>query len=342
MVKIRLGRTNLLAGRCSFGALPIQRIPQQEAVYLLQKAYSNGINFYDTARGYTDSEEKIGQALSKVRQNIIIATKTFAKDKETLFLHLETSLRNLKTDYIDIYQLHIPETLPVPGGPDGLYEGLLSAREKGYIRFISITNHRLGVATEAVKSGLYDTVQFPLSLLSSKEELKLIDECKASDVGLIAMKALSGGLITRADSAFAFLNQFDNVVPIWGIQKECELDEFLSFEKNPPQLDGPMLEVIEQYRSEFSGSFCRACGYCLPCPAGIPIPMAARMSLLLRRMPYQPFLTQEWQEKMNQIEACQECGRCKRQCPYELDTPSILRGMLEDYRQFCSSHGTVG
>lgn len=339
MDKIKLGRTNLIVSRSGFGALPIQRISFKEAKYLLQKAYDNGINFFDTARAYSDSEEKIGYALSDVRDNIIIATKTQAKDKDTLFKHLETSLANMKTDYIDIFQLHNPPELPDPEDPNGLYSGLIEARQKGMIRFIGITNHRLKVALDAIDSGLYDTIQFPLSSLSSDEDLKIIEECRKKDIGVIAMKALSGGLITNVSSTFTFLRQFDNVVPIWGVQRESELDEFIELENNPPILDEHMWKIIEQDRAELQGAFCRGCGYCLPCPVELPIPMAARMSLLLRRSPYQGLLSDEWEEQMNRIENCIECGHCKNHCPYGLDTPKLLEEMLKDYREFKAIHG---
>ena len=204
MEKIKFGRTNLMVSRVGFGALPIQRISLEDAGYLLRKAYDNGINFFDTARGYTDSEEKIGYALSDVRSNIIIATKTHAKDKKTLFKDLETSLKTMKTDYIDIYQLHNPSELPDPDDPDSLYSGLLEARQKGMIRFIGITNHRLNLAMDAVKSELYDTLQFPLSALSSDEDLELVQEAKNRNIGFIAMKPLSGGLINQAAQLLHF------------------------------------------------------------------------------------------------------------------------------------------
>lgn len=338
MKKIKLGRTNLMVSRVGFGALPIQRISLEEAAYLLRKAYDNGINFFDTARGYTDSEEKIGYALSDVRSNIIIATKSHAKDKKTLFENLEISLKNLKTDYIDIYQLHNPPELPDPDDPDGLYSGLLEARQKGMIRFIGITNHRLNVAMDAVTSGLYDTIQFPFSSLSSDEDVKLVKEAGKYDIGFIAMKPLSGGLITRVAATFAFLSQFDNVVPIWGIQRKWELDEFIRLENNPPALDDNMWKVIEQDRKELQGAFCRGCGYCLPCPADIPIPFAARMSLLLKRAPYQGYLSDEWNERMERIERCTGCGHCRAHCPYGLDTPALLKTNLKEYREFRALH----
>ena len=340
MDKIKLGRTDLMVSRSGFGALPIQRVTFPEAKAILRKAYDNGINFFDTARQYSDSEEKIGYALADVRKNIIIATKSHAKDKKTLFAHLETSLKNLKTDYIDIYQLHNPKELPNQEDPDSLYAGLVEAQKKGLIRFIGLTNHDIKTAVQAAESKLYDTIQFPLNSISAEADLKLIDVCRQENVGVIAMKGLSGGLITKAASTFAFLRQFDNLVPIWGMQKISELDEFIALEKNPPALDEEMWKIIEKDRIELAGDFCRGCGYCLPCPVGIEIPTQARISLLLRRAPYQQFLTDSFKEKMDLINDCIECGHCKQNCPYELDTPNLLKRELKKYEEFYKAHET--
>jgi len=338
MEKTELGRTGLMVTRTAFGALPIQRVDLDTAKHILRAAYENGINFFDTARAYTDSEEKIGQALADVRQDIVIATKTHARNREELFKNLETSLGKLKTDYIDIYQLHNPGKLPDPEDPEGLYAAMLEARERGMIRFISLSNHRIALALEAVQSGLYDTVQFPLNSLSSDKDLELTESCREKNIGLIAMKALSGGLITNAASTFAFLRQYKNVVPIWGIQRMAELEDFLSLEKNPPDLDEEMWAVIKKDREELAGNFCRACGYCMPCPEGILISTAARMKMLLRRAVYQRFLTDEWKKEMEKIDNCAECGQCKEQCPYGLDTPNLLKIMQEDYMAFYEEH----
>jgi predicted aldo/keto reductase-like oxidoreductase len=327
-----------MASKPAFGVLPLQRVEMNEAVRILRKAYDNGINYYDTARAYTDSEEKIGRALSDVRNNIIIATKTQARKKETLEKHLETSLKTLKTDYIDIYQLHNPEKLPDREDPESLYTALLKAKEKGLIRFIGITNHRRPVALEAVQSSMFDTIQFPLSLLANDDDLKLVEACKKIDLGFIAMKALSGGLITNIPAAVAFLNQYENIVPIWGIQRETELDQFVELEKNPPRLDEEMQKQIEKDRTELGGNFCRGCGYCMPCPAEIPINTAARLSLLLMRSPYQRFLEDDWRDLMMRIENCTECGNCKEQCPYNLDTPELLKQNLAFYKDFYDKH----
>lgn len=341
MEKIRLGRTNLMVSKSGFGALPIQRISFDEAKAILWKAYESGINFFDTARYYTDSEEKLGYTFSGVRKDIIIATKGMAKDKNALLEGLHTSLRNMKTDYVDILQLHNPENLPDPDDPDGLYAGLLEAKKLGKTRFIGITSHSIHKALKAAETGLYDTIQFPLNALSSDEDLKLIEVCRERDIGLIAMKALSGGLLSDASVAFAFLRQFENVVPIWGIQKMKELDEFLGFERNPPTLNDDMWKQIEKDRMELAGEFCRGCGYCMPCPAGIYIRDAARISLLLGRAPYQPFIQESYREKMDLINDCIDCGQCRSKCPYGLDTPNLLKRELKKYYEFYDSHGNV-
>ncbi|MBE6644647.1 MAG: aldo/keto reductase [Ruminococcaceae bacterium] len=333
MQTVRLGRTELVVSKNGFGALPIQRVTNDEATRILRLAYEGGINYFDTARFYTDSEEKIGEALSDVRENIIISSKTMRTEVEGFWRELKLSLSLLKTDYIDIYQFHNPPFCPKPNDGTGLYEAMLEAKEKGMIRHIGITSHKLSIAEEAVKSGLYETLQFPFSYLASEKEEALVRLCEEHDVGFICMKALAGGLITRSDVAYAFLADYP-VAPIWGIQRESELSEFLSYNENPPALTDERREYIERERAELSGEFCRGCGYCMPCPVGIEINNCARMSLLLRRAPTAASLTPETQAKMKKIEECINCGKCKSKCPYGLDTPALLKKNYEDYKTF--------
>jgi predicted aldo/keto reductase-like oxidoreductase len=235
-------------------------------------------------------------------------------------------------------QLHNPDSLPDPLDPHSSYSGLREAQEKGLVRFIGISNHSLARAISAAQSGLYDTVQFPLSSLSSEADLSLVTVCRESGCGLIAMKPLAGGLITNAASSFAFLRQFSTILPIWGMQKETELDEILALESNPPELDEWLWKSVRRDRFELSGLFCRGCGYCMPCPEGIQINWAARMSLLLRRAPFAAFLTDEWRDRMHQIRSCAKCGQCKSKCPYGLDTPALLDRNLADYDRFYAEH----
>ena len=336
MAQITIGKTGLQVEQNGFGALPIQRISKKEAVYLLHKAYDGGMTFFDTARGYTDSEEKLGEAFGSRWNQVVLASKTGAKNAKDFQADLETSLKNLKTDCIDIYQFHNPAVCPKPGDENGLYEAMVQAKEQGKIRFISITNHRLGVAREAIESGLYETLQFPICYLSTKEDMELVTACEEANMGLIAMKALSGGLITNAKAACAWMMQHKNVIPIWGVQRETELDEFLSYIKTPPVLNEEIKVYIEKDCKELQGEFCRGCAYCMPCPQGIEINTCARASLLLRRAPQQSLLGEAGQEKMKKIENCVDCGRCVTKCPYGLDTPALLRKNHEDYKEFLS------
>ena len=324
--------------RTAFGVLPIQRTEMSEAVRILRRAYDAGITFYDTARGYTDSEEKIGRALSDVRDKIVIATKCGAATKTDLLAQLETSLKNLRTDYVDVMQLHNPREFPNPDDPESSYAGLLEAKKKGMARHIGFTCHSLERANAIVDSNLYDTLQYPLCHISSDEDLAIIEKCREADIGLIAMKALSGGLLTNARTAFAFFRQYENTVPIWGIQHMHELEEFIRLEANPPALDDEMWAIIEKDRRELSSSFCRGCGYCLPCPAEIPISMAARIGLCIKRMPYQQFLSDEWYGYMHNIENCTDCGHCRDYCPYGLDVTALLKKALVEYDTFYRKH----
>lgn len=336
MDRVVLGKTGIEVNKNGFGALPIQRVTKKEAVYLLQKAFYNGIDYFDTARAYSDSEEKLGAAFEYTRERIVISTKTQAQTGRKMRDDLEESLRMLGTDYIDIYQFHNPSFCPRPGDGTGLYEAALQAKEEGKIRHIGITNHRLTVAKEAIESGLYETMQFPFSYIAAEQDIEIVKMCRRESMGFIAMKGLAGGLINDSASAYAFMNQpqFSHVAPIWGIQRESELDEFLAYQACAPELTEDVLRRIKNDKKGLTGDFCRGCGYCMPCPAGIEINNCARMSLMLRRAPSAAWLTEEWREKMKKTEDCLHCGQCMEKCPYGLNTPELLKKNYEDYKTF--------
>ena len=342
MKTVRLGKTGITVPQNAFGCLPIQRDSKEVAVKLLREAYEGGMRFFDTARAYTDSEEKVGEAFDGMRDQIFIATKTHAKSPDGFWKDLETSLKLLRTDYIDIYQLHMAPQCYRPGDGTGMYECLVKAKEQGLIRHIGITAHKLMVAQEIVESGLYETLQYPFSYLSSEKEIALVNACREAGMGFICMKALAGGLITRSDAAMAYMSQFDGLVPIWGIQREKELREWLSYMDRTPSMTDEIADYIKKEQDELSGSFCRGCGYCLPCPQGIEINNCARMSLMLRRAPSKAWLSEEYQEKMAKIENCINCRQCVKRCPYELDTPELLRRNLEDYKRVLAGEISVG
>ena len=314
MKQITLGSTGITVPQNAFGALPIQRVSMEMAVKLLRRAYEGGMRFFDTARAYSD-------------------TKTGAKTPEEVRAQVETSLKNLRTDYIDIYQFHCADQCYRPGDGTGMYECMEELKKEGKIRHIGITAHKLYIAEEAVESGLYETLQYPFSYLSSEKEIALVKKCKEANMGFIAMKGLAGGLINRSEAAMAFMSQFDNALPIWGIQKEKELEEWLSYMAETPTMNEELTAYIEKEQKELTGEFCRGCGYCMPCPAGIMINQCARMSLMLRRAPSKAWLTPQMQAEMKKIEVCLHCNQCMKKCPYELNTPELLKKNYEDYKK---------
>ncbi len=341
MRSVTLGRAGITVPQNAFGALPIQRIDRQEAVGILRRAYDGGMRYFDTARAYSDSEEKLGYAFEGMRDQVFIATKSAAKTPGAFRKDINTSLRMLRTDYIDVYQFHMVDRCYRPGDGSGMYECMQEAKASGKIRHISVTSHKIEVAMEIADSGLYDTLQFPFSYLSSDKELALVEACRRNNVGFIAMKGLAGGLISESEAAMAYMLQFDNVLPIWGIQKMSELEEWLAFMHNEPEMTDEIKAFIDKEKKELSGEFCRGCGYCMPCTVGIKINNCARMSLMLRRAPSKEWLTTEWREEMAKIEDCVECGLCASRCPYELDTPQLLRRNLADYRKVLAGEAEV-
>ncbi|MBR4657512.1 MAG: aldo/keto reductase [Oscillospiraceae bacterium] len=331
MKQITLGRTGITVPQNAFGALPIQRVSQEEAVGLLRMAYEGGMRFFDTARAYSDSETKVGAAFDGMREKVFIASKTQAKTPEDFWKDLETSLRELRTDYLDLYQFHCVKQCWRPGDGTGMYECMLEAKAQGKIRHIGVTAHLVGVAEELIASGLYETLQFPLSYLSSERDQALVRACEEADMGFIAMKGLAGGLLNNAEACMAFMLQ-RKALPIWGVQRESELRQWLSFFEREPELTPELEAVIEADRKSLAGEFCRGCGYCMPCTVGITINQCARMSQMVRRAPSAAWLNEHWQAEMAKIDDCVECGLCMSRCPYGLEIPTLLRKNLADYR----------
>lgn len=340
MKNITLGKTGIVVPQNAFGALPIQRVSFDMAKHLLLKAYDGGMTFFDTARAYSDSEEKMGLAFEGMREKIYIASKTTAETPEKFWSDLETTLKNLKTDYLDIYQFHCVKQCYKPGDGTGMYECMLEAKAQGKIRHIGITAHKIGIAEEIVESGLYETLQFPFCYLATDRDIALVKRCEEKEIGFIAMKGLSGGLLTNSEACMAFMTDY-NVLPIWGVQKDSELDEWLAFFDKDVAMTEEISKFIEKDRQELLGEFCRGCGYCMPCTVGIQINQCARMSQMIRRSPSTNFLGEFWQGELMKIEQCVDCNICKTKCPYELDIPTLLRKNLADYKNILSGETKI-
>ena len=339
MELLPLGKSGLSVTRPAFGALPLQRMERREAVGLLRAAADEGINFFDTARAYTDSEAKLGDAFDGMRGRVLIATKTRGADRAAVEADLAKSLEELRTEYLDLYQFHNIRDLPRPDDGTQRWETMSELKRKGVIRAMGITSHSLELAGEAATSGLYDTVQFPFSLLATAEEEELVRVCREKNIGFIAMKALAGGLITNIPAAFAYLHSFSNAAPIWGMQAKKELAQFLRLAASPPALDADMERAVQAEREALGGRFCRGCGYCLPCPQDIHIPFIARLDRLLRRSPWRQYAEKDWVEKMRTAKTCLRCGDCATRCPYGLNPGELVAANVTDYENFMREQG---
>lgn len=250
---IRLGKTNLLISRVAFGAMRLKDAESEEAAAsLVRKAYDEGINFFDTSRRTPESEKLLGDALYDIRGNVFLSTSTSSKTAMEISKDLETSLMNLHCDTVDLYQLETEVFLPFPGGADKIYDTLLNLKKQKKINHIGIVTTNLETAKKAVLSDLYETIQFPFSMLSSEDTIELVQLCEEHDVGFIAMQPLCGGLVENIPLAFGFLHQYESVIPIWGISVQEELDQILYFNEHPPVIDEQFHNDVERIRMFFN------------------------------------------------------------------------------------------
>lgn len=327
MKYLNLGKTDLKVSEVGFGGIPIIRLSSDEAVKVLLHAYAQGITFYDTANMYRDSEAKIGRALSSVRDKIVIATKTTRRDAKGFLNHLEKSLKDLNTDYIDLYQFHqvasIEEWKKITNDGGALSQAD-KARQEGKIRLLGVTSHSLQMAIKLIKTGLFDTVQFPFNFIEQDVKDELHRYSKDKGIGIIAMKPFAGGVINNASLAFKYLRQFPDVIPIPGFDSVQSIDEIIFIYNSPNEVTDQDLEKMEEYRQELGRVFCRRCEYCQPCPEGVMITPAMGYPIVASRM--SPQVSVEFLKiPMESTLKCTECGACIERCPYELPIPDLLK-----------------
>ena len=332
MKRVRFGKTELMVSKIAFGGIPIMRIPKAEAAKIVREAIKLGVNFIDTANAYTDSEEKIGEAIKGIkREELVIASKSTASDKKTFTEHLDLCLKRLNTDHIDIYQLHNVSSeaqRDAVFAPGGAVEGVEEAVTAGKVRFPAFSSHTIPLAIEIMKTGRFASVQIPFNYIDIEAEAKIIPLAKELDMGFIAMKPMGGGLLSDAGLSFRFLAQYGSIVPDPGIEKLEEIREICAIvEKNEPLSEADKRE-IEKQRSELSGSWCHRCDYCLPCPQGVHISLALQAESACKRMPMARARSMIG-ASLEKARTCLECGLCVSRCPYNLDIPKLLKEKLK-------------
>jgi len=334
--KIRLGKTDLMVTQIGFGGIPIQRLSDKDAVNVVRRCLDLGINFIDTANGYSTSEERIGKAIKGRRDDVFIATKTIARTHEEIEKNLDLSLERLGTDYIDIYQFHgvnDQETLDKILDPeDGLKNTFEKAKKAGKIRHIGITSHKMDAVKAQVKTGYFETVMFPFNFITCEPADELLPLCREYDVGFINMKPMAGGMLEDASVAFKYLFQFPDIAMIPGIEKVSEIEEIVSLYEGSHEMTAAEIEKMEQLREELGTRFCRRCEYCQPCQQEIPIAMLMAFPSFVKRLPPDWYLKNpRIPGMMEKAIECIECGECETKCPYNLPIREMIK---ESYNLF--------
>lgn len=332
---VPFGKTGLTVSELGFGGIPLIRLNKDSAVNVLRRAHDQGITIYDTANMYLDSEEKIGMAFRGLRDKVIIASKSIRRDAAGMTEHVEKSLRRLKTDYIDLYQLHQVarkadwKAIMAPGGA---MEALLQARDNGKIRHIGVTSHSLEMALKLVKTDLFSSIQFPFNFIEIAAKDELHEVARQRGLGILAMKPFAGGMIDNADIAFKFLRQHPDVIPIPGFDSVEAVDQVISFYKNENKTTQSDVQMMDHYRSELGKQFCRRCEYCQPCPNEVMITQAMGYRVIANRM--SPGVAVEFSRlSMESVLKCDACGACVEKCPYDLPIPDMLKSFYDLYEQ---------
>jgi hypothetical protein len=334
MEKIRLGKTELMVTRIGFGGIPIQTPSEEEAIRIVRDSLDRGVNYIDTSRVYTTSEERIGKAIAGRRHEVILATKSVSRTPDAILADLDQSLKNLQTDYVDIFQFHNVsteqdlKTVLAAGGP---LDAVRTARDEGRIRHIGVTSHRLSVAREAVASGAFETVMIGLNFVNTEAADELIPLARERDLGIIVMKPMAGGMLENPALAFKYLNAFPDLLVLVGIAEMGEMEQNIGLLEFKGHLTIEEQREMERIREELGNGFCRMCNYCQPCPQKIMISAIMYTEVALKRFDPKRIFEGEWDKFMNTVPDCIDCGECEKRCPYELPIRERIKAALERY-----------
>ena len=323
-----LGKTGLTVSRLGLGGIPIQKIDAQGTKELLLRLMSEGVNFIDTARGYTVSEEYLGFALDGIREQFVLATKSMARTKDAMAADIDLSLQKLRTNYIDLYQIHNPNAQDLERviAPGGALEALWEAKAQGKIGHIGITLHSVELFRKAVELPWVETIMFPYNIVETQGE-ELIARCAEQNIGFICMKPLAGGAIDDAATALRFIVSNPNVtVVIPGMAEPAEITENVAASINTAPLNAAEQAKIGQIRSALGTNFCRRCNYCAPCTVGINIPSVFLFEGYFSRYDLKQWASDRYAQLPKTASDCIGCGACEKRCPYQLP----IRTMLEN------------
>ena len=326
-----LGKTGLKISRMGFGGIPIQKIDAEGTKRVIHKLLDQGVNFIDTARAYTVSEEYLGYALEGVRDQFVLASKTYSRSKEAAAADIETSLRNLRTDYIELYQIHNPTAaeLAIVQTPDGALAALQEAKAAGKIGHLGITLHSLELFEQALELDWVETIMFPYNIVETQAQ-ELIAQCARKNIGFIAMKPLAGGAIDDARLALRFITANPNVtVVIPGMAAEEEVDQNIAACADASALTQEELDGMEKIRNFLGTQFCRRCNYCAPCNVGIPIPAVFLMEGYYSRYGLQEWAKERYAALPKKASDCVQCGACESRCPYDLPIRDMMKKAKE-------------
>jgi len=331
MRKVVLGKSGLEVSAVGFGGIPIQRLSQDEAVRVVRRALELGVTFLDTAAGYGDSQSKIGEAIRGRRERLVLATKSGQRTREGMLADVERARREMGADCIDLFQLHGVSGAEKWGrmrAPGGALEGLLEAREKGWVAHVGFTSHSLDMALELVEEDVFETIQFPFNLVTREPAERLIPRARERNLGFIVMKPMCGGQYDDAELAFGFLNGYADLVAIPGIERVEEVEQIVPVVESGAVLAGEDLARAERIAAELGKRFCRRCGYCMPCPEGVPIATAMTLGSMVKRLSPERVAGGPARAVAEKAPQCVECGQCEEKCPYDLPIIETVKASL--------------
>ncbi|NLT68436.1 MAG: aldo/keto reductase [Acidobacteria bacterium] len=331
MKRIVLGKSGIEAARLGFGGIPIQRVSEDQAIDTVLYAIDRGMDFVDTSRMYTNSERRIGKALKQTDKKVAVATKSFARSADGIRRDIEISLKELQLEYIDLYQCHSissEEEYRKITSSGGAISGLLKARDEGLIGHIGITGHSLDLLEKAIDNPVIETIMVCFSLLEPAAAEKVIPKARERNVGVLAMKPFSGGVIEAAEAALKWVLATPDILVLAGVEERRLIDQNWHVFEGSYTTSDEEQQTIERIRKEFDRKFCRRCDYCLPCPVDIPIQYVMGVRSFVKRMGPAVLQSQPFSGMIRKAAECTECGECMARCPYDLPIPQIIKDNL--------------